>query len=353
MPAFYDGWTPDTIRPADLSFVEAILKEATGEKEPRNRLARAVKNGVPIAFGGRSEPFLKDKDDTALRTFELLHDYGVDEVIINTQSSWEEVKKYYPILSEMKPGFNVSILEGGNPGKDSIARKLEPKSPSSRQRWELIEKLSQLDIYVAARLEPILPTINDTTKHFSEYAIWCTKTGAKHVSFYNYHVSRRPMAKALIESAGYNYETMMKFNTDQHWVKIADRAFRIFERNVIPSSTGDWVHFGMRNACESCCGTDLFIENGYHHLTFQHALRIIKEKGRVKLGDVLKSAKIFATKQQIEEYTSLWNDRHKTYLGMADVYDTLLIDLDGEDSDGNRIWKRGKEEKGKTLEDYF
>ena len=156
-PAFYDDWKPTTYRPADVRYIERLLKKARTEANPRGKMMKALKGGLPIALGSRSEPFLKGRKDTTMEVFKLLKDHGQNKVIINTKSAWNQIQPYIDILSELDVCFNISIL----PGNDKLNKLLEPNCEPATKRWGTIKLLSGQGLWATARLEPLLISIND------------------------------------------------------------------------------------------------------------------------------------------------------------------------------------------------
>lgn len=348
--AYFDNWTPDLIRPADLKYYEKMLKLAYSDKKTTNIVALGLRKGIAFNLGSRAELWQEKEfeTETTLKILKLFKEYD-HPIIMQTKAQWVGLDKYASLLSEMKAGVIVSIIGGGN----IELLKLEPKAPPADQRWRLIRYLNEeWDIWTAARWEPILATINDDEKTLNNYGRRAKNNLAKHISFYNYRTSRRPMAKKLMEAAGFNYEKMWKFNDDVYWKEKGKKAFEIFKSYGVPCSTPDWLNFPFENDCISCCGIDKLFPKGYNKFTFQYACARIRDYGQVTWQDMLDADPILFDKKEFELVKHLWNEPDDHFFGMRDLYDEYRIDYAGEDSDGMKIWVKGQQEK-KNLGDWF
>ena len=86
-PAWYDDWTPDLIRPADLDVIKGMLKKAASRKHFKGPAIQSFRKRYPFTLGRKSEPFLNAeyrlrKTRDLLKLF-LEYDYPV---FIETQA---------------------------------------------------------------------------------------------------------------------------------------------------------------------------------------------------------------------------------------------------------------------------
>jgi DNA repair photolyase len=66
---------------------------------------------------------------------------------------------------------------------DELAKKLEPNAPPPTKRIRAIEKLTQNDIPVCARIDPIIPTLNDNPEKLIKTL---AALGVKHITSSTY-----------------------------------------------------------------------------------------------------------------------------------------------------------------------
>ncbi|MEM0494263.1 MAG: radical SAM protein [Thermofilum sp.] len=64
---------------------------------------------------------------------------------------------------------------------DEVARKLERGAPPPSERFKAAEKLTDEQIPVVLRLQPLIPYLNSSTEFLEEYADTARSVGAKHV----------------------------------------------------------------------------------------------------------------------------------------------------------------------------
>jgi len=344
MPAYFDNWTPDTIRPADLKYYEKMLALAYSEKQTKNKIALGLRKGIAFGLGVRSEPFMlpiERKEKITLNILKLFKDYD-HPVLLLVKSNLPSKSPHYDVISEMNVATVISII-AGSPKK---IKRLEPRAPTSSERWKAIQMLNENGLWAAVKFEPVLPTINDSEEELRDYATEALDSHCKHITFYNYHCSRRPMAKARFEKAGFDYEKMWKANKDEAWKPNAKRILKLFKSYKIPTSTADWVNFPFESECESCCGIDLIWPNGFNKFTFRHACSVLKEKGEVRWKDMIEAEPVLYDQNDFNMMKRLWNDVDEKMYGMRDLYDDYYIDAVGEDDDGMVIWKRNVKKRG-------
>jgi len=339
-PAYYDNWTPNTVRPADLKQYEKMLALAYSEKQTKNKIALGLRMGIAFGLGVRSEPFMlpiEREQEITLKILNLFKDYD-HPVLLLVKSDLPAKSPYFDVISEMKAAPVISII-AGTPEK---IRKLEPKAPTPKARWKAIKTLNDSGIWAAVKHEPVMPTINDSEEELRAYAEEAVESGCQHITFYNYHSSRRPMAKVKFEKAGFDFERMWKANADEPWKPNAQRIMKLFKSYGIPTSSADWVNMPYDSACESCCGIDLIWPDGFNKFTFRHACAVLKEKGEVRWKDMVEASPVLYNKKDYQLMKRLWNEVDEKMYGMRDLYDNFYIDAAGEDSDGMVIWKRRK-----------
>lgn len=337
MPAYFDNWTPQLIRPADMKYYEKVLKVAYSDKPTKNLVALGLRKGIAFNLGSRAEIFQEKEfeSETTLKILRLFKEYD-HPIILQTKSQWAALDKYLDVLTEMKVGIIVSILGGGN----LDMYKLEPMAPPADQRWLCVKALSEdFGIWTGVRWEPILPSINDDDKTLQAYGRRAKNNGAKHISWYNYRTSRRPMAKKRFEKAEFNFEKMWELNKDDNWLGVGKRVVKAFNEYGVPHSTPDWINFPYDSHKISCCGIDNLFPKGYNKFTFQYACHILKVKGEVRFSDLVDADPVLYDDKEFKLVKHLWQEADDHFYGMRDLFDAFFVDSGGEDSEGMVIWK--------------
>jgi DNA repair photolyase len=337
-PAYFDNWTPELVRPADIKSFEKMLSLAYSDKETKNRIALGLRKGIAFGLGVRSEPFLlpiERETETTLKILKLFKEYN-HPVLLLVKSNLPAKSPYFDVLSEMKVATVISIIAGD---QRKIA-KLEPHAPSSKERWQAIKTLNESGLWAAVKFEPVLPSINDSEDELRRFGAEALESDCQHITFYNYHASRKPMAKSNFEKKGFDFDKLWNANKDEAWQPNAKRIMKLFKSTGIPTSTADWVNMPFDSACESCCGIDLIWKNGFDKFTFRHACAVLKESGEVRWKDMVNANPTLYNEEDFNLMKRLWNDVDEKMYGMRDLYDNYYIDAAGEDKDGMTIWKR-------------
>ena len=250
------------------------------------------------------------------------------------------------ILKDCKVAVIVAIMGGS----DTLNYKLEPNVPNASMRWALVKELNKAGIWTGVRWEPIMAGINDKEEVFDDFLHMAQRTGCRHVSFYNYRTSNAWIGKEEFEKRGYNYVKMLEGNLDENWRPKGKTFVEIAKKYGVKVSSPDFVNFPFDNACESCCGTDgLFVP---YEFTFQHACKIILQKGSVCWDDMEEID--FRNPEAYERMKECWNGGkvrvettgHTSLEGERRLYslkDSSEIILTGKDKRGYYIYKRREE----------
>jgi DNA repair photolyase len=81
--------------------------------------------------------------------------------------------------ADLLAGMRATVAVTVTTLKDSICRKLEPGAPLPRKRLEAMTTLADLGVPVSARIDPIIPGINDSEIEDLVYA--AVQAGARHI----------------------------------------------------------------------------------------------------------------------------------------------------------------------------
>ena len=318
---YYDGWSRDLVRPCSVDDYKSLFDRAFGSNKPSSDwIVKCLRYGLPFNMGSKAETFCREdqKSEVVVPILELFKDYKVP-IIIETKSHYIGLKRYMDILKDM----NVAVIVAIMGGSDTLNFKLEPGAPHASMRWALVEELNKRKIWTAVRWEPILIGINSKEEMLEDYADMMIRSGAKHLSFYNYRTSNVRIAQKEFESRGYNYIKLLENNLDENWKPVGKKFFDILKDKGIKASSPDFVNFPFDSYYESCCGVDELFKP--YEFTFQHACTLIESKGSVSWDDM--EAIEFREDKAYERMKSVWNGGGQ-YYSLRDSSEIVVLDRD-------------------------
>jgi hypothetical protein len=219
---------------------------------------------------------------------------------------------------------NISILLGG----EHVSRVLEPGIPSPDERFKLAKELSMSGFWVGLVAEPVIPGVNDRLEFIQQYVEKAVDAGVRHVNFGPLKVSVPNVAYRRFMERGLDLYELMK-GAKGKWRGFGDAMFKAFKSKGIAISSPDWVSFPFESSCEGCCGLDEF---GVHHFTIQKALRLLREKGRVSMSDMM-AYNIFGG-EHLGKFREVWNGKRE-YFNLEDVEGVRKV---GYDDSGNAVY---------------
>ena len=79
--------------------------------------------------------------------------------------------------------------------QDSICRKLEPGAPLPAKRLDALAKLADKGVAVSARIDPIIPGINDA--QIEQLVVAVSRAGARHITSSTYKARPGNMNKII------------------------------------------------------------------------------------------------------------------------------------------------------------
>lgn len=141
------------------------------------RLAREVSKvepGVLLAIANSSDPYPPAEKSLGLTRgcLEILGERGV-RVQVVTKS--DLVCRDSDLLADMRATVSVTITTL----QDDISRILEPGAPLPQRRLQTIEHMRRLKIPVSARIDPVIPGINES--ELEDLVIAACSFGAQHI----------------------------------------------------------------------------------------------------------------------------------------------------------------------------
>jgi DNA repair photolyase len=336
---YYTGWRRDLVRPCDPDDYKKLFDKAFGsDKEYSDWSVSCLRYGLPFNMGSKAETFCREdidqgSDSVAIKVLELFKEYQVP-VLFQTKSHYVGLHRYLDLIKDLNCAVIVSVMGGS----DTLNYDLEPGSPCASARWYLIKELTKLNLWTAARWEPIMPGINSQPDVLESYAKSAKESGARHVSWYNYRTSNARKAQQEFESRGYNYIKMLERNLDDEWKPVGDLFIGFLNQQGVPQSSPDFVNFTFTNDRESCCGTDELFKP--YQFTFQHACRLILKQGYVCWEDMENIP--FREPKAYERMKSVWNGGGQ-YFSLKDSKDIIILD---KDKKGFNIYGKRDSAKG-------
>lgn len=314
----------------NLKEVEDTLKRGTKSKDmTKNQIVNALRKNFPIRFGNKTDNFqhIEKEKRLSLKFLKLFKDINyVGGLVLETKSNLLLESEYFSTITDIP---NVKITESLMPN-DKIAEKFEPLVPSQEKRLEVIKKFSEVGIECGVKLDPIMATINDSEKELKEIGERIKNSGAKYLTFYNYRTSREKLAKINFAKLGFNWIKMTNFNYNDDWWRPKGLfCFKIFKELGLRTSCADFVTFPFDSDCENCCSLEF---PSFNQFTFQHALHLINEKGKVTWRE-MEEKYVVGNKEKMKK---LWNRADKRFWSLWDIPQVKGIERDGE---GNIIWE--------------
>lgn len=315
-PAYWDGYDPKKVAPADMREVERVLKLATSEKETNNLIVRFLRAGTPIHMGNKSEPYIRymeDEHHIFAQALKMFGDYGYD-IWVETKTALAE---YDPALDAITNfpgdiGVGISIIPNTN-----FMTKMEPNCHHQALRFETVDVLGSYGIHVGIKAEPIMPTINDSEDDIADFFHRSEECGADWVTFFNYKTRRAPMARVFFEQSGYDFDKMYEINQDDNkWRKIGKQIFEWWStwgyRPLFRLTSADIFTFPLEVNGTCCCGWDI---PGHSKINFQHIVETIKTKGSCGWSDIEKDVWKILPEKEYMRFKKLFqypSDEHYT-----------------------------------------
>lgn len=304
--------------PTSINELNQTLKTAFGTtKESSDPAVLALRAGLPVILGRKSEPFSETDDNNTIWILKTLHEYGV-----KVFPEAKDTNVQLPELAKYAEGVLISIM----PAPWKYHELLEPGLPHPLYRFNFAQQLKEMGLFVGITGEPLL--IPAPEGFYQEYAQKVAEVKADHVNFGEYRTNNPKLAYQRFKEAGVDLKPLVT-NIKTNWHQMATSFVDSIRSAGTKCSSPDWVNFGLTNDCLGCCGLDSF---GNHKFNFQYALRAIKEKGKVTFKDISQH-NIFGEEYE-KRFKEIWNTP-KEYYGLQDVKGIGII---GIDSDGNKIY---------------
>ncbi len=281
-------WSPEFIKMANINKIEKKFEYAF-MKNGRGAISEALRHKLPLRLGGLTDCFQEDEVENgmSLKLLSLLNKYDYPYMIV-TKSDIVAREEYLKHLCNGKAYVQVTVVSLNN-GK---VQKIEPGAPNVHSRINAIKKLSNNNVFVCARLSPVIPKLS--TNGIKRYVDRMAQAGIKHILVEFFRGSRKRIEELeslleisfmdLMEKKGAYY----RVNSDYKMSFYEKVRSLCVERGLGFSicSDGDLVPINL-NTTVNCCGTDTIpgFEN-YSSCTANTVVREAYEKNRITLSEM-------------------------------------------------------------------
>jgi len=145
----------------------------------RDDLRRKKNKGV-IHTGAMSDPYTPAEESMKLmrHSLELINAYRFG-VAIATKNTL--VTRDIDVLQDISTRAPVTVSLTITTVDDDLAKKIEPYSPSSSERFSALKELADAGLFCGVLMMPILPFINDTEENVLQMVRLASEAGAKYV----------------------------------------------------------------------------------------------------------------------------------------------------------------------------
>ncbi len=148
-----------------------------------SRDLRKIDLSLPITIANSSDPYQPLERELMLtrKSLEVLKRFGAKVQIVTKSSLFV---RDLDLLANMNAAVSVTVTTLD----ESLARKIEPGAPSPKERIEAIRKATEAGVPVSARVDPIIPYLNDDFEELKQLIEELAAAGVKHVTSSTYKV---------------------------------------------------------------------------------------------------------------------------------------------------------------------
>lgn len=146
--------------------------------ETKSILTEYILKGVPVHFGGMSDPFqsIERNIKSSLKVLEYLSTINYP-IVISTKSILPSEEPYLSILKNYP---NVVVQFSFSTLDENITKTIEPNVSNPSELLKTIETLSRNNIKTSIRWQPYIPNVSESPE---EFVAKVSGTGARHIGF--------------------------------------------------------------------------------------------------------------------------------------------------------------------------
>lgn len=179
--------------------------------EQIEKVAEQTKRKLPVMLSDCTDPYqpLENEYKITRKCIEILAKHGFPLLIV-TKSNL--VTRDVDIFKKTPTVVSVTVTTP----REEIAQLIEPSAPTPEKRLSALQKIADEGITTVARVDPILPTINDEPKDLGKLVSTLSDIGVKQVTMATMKHVRGflPKLKQLSPTA---YERLQREYTDGTW----------------------------------------------------------------------------------------------------------------------------------------
>ena len=190
-----------------------------GSPKPRLKLLDQIENmakntrlKLPVMISDCTDPYqpLEKEYEITRRCIQILSKHSFPLLIV-TKS--DLVLRDISIFKQTKTVVSVTVTTI----TENIAKTIEPSAPSPNRRISALQKIAENGIPAVARIDPIIPTINDNEKDFEKLVSTLADIGVRQVTI----ATVKPVKgffSSLRQTLPEVYERLNKIYSDGKWV---------------------------------------------------------------------------------------------------------------------------------------
>jgi DNA repair photolyase len=286
------------IEPADPHQVFEHLRYCEGRKGTRDIQRECLAHGIPLHWGGMSEPFqpAEKKYQISRQVMERLNWYAYPTVI-STKSPMIATEPYLSLLKGGRYIVQMSIITQDR----EFARRVDYQAPNPDVRLRAVAALGEAGIPVVGRIQPVIP---GTVVEYGlpEFIYALGRLGMYHVSVEGLKLNvKSPVIREIPGLGGHfrrrqGFELFMTPARKWRYIKPALQAAR---QAGISCGVADNELRDL--GTDNCCIGD---SPGWPRWTAQTgtAYKLAKELGRVTLEETLRAAWLPRSLYHLQDY---------------------------------------------------
>ncbi|AFH42698.1 SPL family radical SAM protein [Fervidicoccus fontis] len=139
------------------------------------RSARKLNRALPVNIGTSSDPYPDIEQKFKLTRASLSILINMNFKVLITTKGGELLLRDADLMKKGK----VAVTPTVTTLNEDLAKKLEPMAPSPKERIRVMEEMNKNDIPLGARVDPIIPGLNDDEKELKELVNALAEAGAR------------------------------------------------------------------------------------------------------------------------------------------------------------------------------
>lgn len=168
----------DKILPADINYIKRQFnKSFNTDKSFADIEVEWLRRRVPIHWGGMSDPFqpIEHQYKISLSILDTLNKYNYP-CVISTKGRIIIEPEYLTRIKQGLYATQISLITDD----DDLISKIEPHAPSATERLNIIETLANNNIWVACRIQPMIP-VDRIENNIDNFVTKLANVGVKHI----------------------------------------------------------------------------------------------------------------------------------------------------------------------------